>query len=119
MTGDLSVEVRGYHFLPTEDLLLCRITKEDATYIDVQATYVTNTTVLCDLPAPPTPNYEYGVELSINGGHQFTSYGHSFYFRELDEVASTTALSPPLGLVAGSTYLRITYNTFFATSGLA
>jgi len=64
---------------------------------------------------PVSYNEEVMIEISVNEGQQYTDFEHKFYYRELDSVAS---VSPSLGSVFGSTYLTLTYNIFFSTSGI-
>lgn len=108
----------GTNFLPVDHLLRCKLFFTPP--IEVIGKYINNHTIDCDvppLPINPTPGSEFKlvIEISQNGGIQYTKDGLYFIYRPKDNM---TSLYPMRGFTYGNTFLRIGYSYFYDKVGL-
>ena len=88
----------------------------DSVFTATKATYVSSYVMKCPTPALLAPVLSTQVELSLNGGTDFTSTKTQFYFHS--EV-TVTALVPPSGPETGGTIVTVVGSNFLPFDGLA
>mmetsp|Transcript_28699 Transcript_28699/g.27687 ORF Transcript_28699/g.27687 Transcript_28699/m.27687 type:complete len:776 (-) Transcript_28699:2828-5155(-) len=111
-TYDTTLMIIGEGYLPLENMIKCKLEFSTGDQI-VDATFINNHTVSCDVPAPPasvTLPYSLVIEISSMEGDQFSDNDVAFIYRELDVMSS---LSPTYGYVSGNSYLTIGYSYFY------
>jgi len=124
---DLPLQVDGVAFLPARVAgLRCRLEKGPNTYIVVVAEYLRNGTLSCLVPGAALENAwaaraalattaTLGVEVSLNGGQQYTASGKGVIIHEADVIITSggaaPALDPGYGYVDGGTLVTLRYST--------
>jgi hypothetical protein len=118
-TSNTPVYVHGNNYLPILGKLKCLLKAPSGNLI-VDATYINNHTLECDIP-PPTSSwtlpYSMVIEVSSDGGDTYSSNNVAFIYRALDSL-SGGSISPLVGYVDGNTFITIKYSYCFDPSAL-
>lgn len=109
----IPIRILGTNFIPVDHLIQCKLHYD--TPLVITGRYINNHTLECDLPPPPVtvvPGSEYRmvIEISLNGGVQYTNDGFVFTYRPKDIM---THVYPQIGFTYGNTYLTISYGYLY------
>ena len=131
--ADLTVAVHGTAFLPARGAgLRCRFEVAPLSFIEVEATYTRNGTLACTIPGttlaeawagrePGATAAIVGIEVSLNGGQQYTQDGVGLVLRAAERLREAgageePAVTPSFTYTEGGALLTLRYDRAYAPS---
>lgn len=129
----IAVMVHGESFIPGHSTgLRCRFEVDSTSFLEVVASSISNSSMICSIPGSVlqrrSAERKQGekqiilpIEVSLNGGQQYTSSGKGLLLREADLLASNfdefgdplPPVSPNFAYVRGGTLLTVVYERAF------